>query len=108
MKQKILKLIKKLEKFKSEDIVALTELNEKIVNNYINDLLSENKICKISKNEYAFLPEIINKQKIKGERKKGLYKKPIYQINLRKEKLEDIKEFEIVTIRGIGYKAIIK
>ena len=25
-----------------------------------------------------------------------------------REKLEDIKEFEIVTIRGIGYKAIIK
>ena len=49
MKQKILKLIKNLEKFKSEDIVALTELNEKTVNNYINDLLSENKICKISK-----------------------------------------------------------
>ena len=95
MKQKILKLIKKLEKFKSEDIVALTELNEKIVNNYINDLLSENKICKISKNEYAFLPEIINKQEIKGESKKGLYKKPIYQIDLRKEKLEDINPEEL-------------
>lgn len=25
-----------------------------------------------------------------------------------REKLEEIKEFEIVTIRGIGYKAIIK
>lgn len=25
-----------------------------------------------------------------------------------REKLEDINEFEIVTIRGIGYKAIIK
>ena len=95
MKQKILKLIKKLEKFKLEDIVALTELNEKTVNNYINDLLSENKICKISKNEYAYLPEIINKQEIKGESKKGLYKKPIYQIDLRKEKLEDINPEEL-------------
>ena len=39
MKQKILKLITKLEKFKLEDIVALTELNEKTVNNYINNFL---------------------------------------------------------------------
>ena len=47
MKQKILKLIKKLEKFKLEDIVALTEIHEKKVNNYINNFLSKTNIIKI-------------------------------------------------------------
>ena len=47
MKQKILKLIKNLEKFKSEDIITLTELSEDIVSKYLEELLAEDKICKI-------------------------------------------------------------
>ena len=95
MKQKILKLIKNLEKFKSEDIITLTELSEDIVSKYIKELLAEGKICKIANYEYAYLPEIIEKADTKTEETSGIYKKPIYKIDLKKERIEDIKPEEL-------------
>ncbi len=95
MKQKILKLIKNLEKFKSEDIITLTELSEDIVSKYLEELLAEGKICKIANYEYAYLPEIIEKADTKPEETSGIYKKPIYKIDLKKERIEDIKPEEL-------------
>ena len=95
MKQKILKLIKNLEKFKSEDIITLTELSEDIVNKYLEEQLAEDKICKIANYEYAYLPEIIEKADTKTGETSGIYKKPIYKIDLKKERIEDIKPEEL-------------
>lgn len=90
MKQKILKLIKNLERFKIEDIITLTELDKDVVSKYINELLEENKISKISENIYAYVPEIhsiIQPQLKKADNKDHRY---LYNIEINKDIITEI------------------
>ena len=85
----------------------------------VKSLLRQEKVYQLTQKEFYLLykllstPDTIYKRQDLIEEIWGLendsdFRTVDVHIKRLREKLEDIKEFEIVTIRGIGYKAIIK
>ena len=83
------------------------------------EVKKQEKVYQLTQKEFYLLykllstPDIIYKRQDLIEEIWGLendsdFRTVDVHIKRLREKLEDIKEFEIVTIRGIGYKAIIK
>ena len=56
MKQKILKLIKILNKFTIDDILSMDDFEEKEVSEILSELENSGIINKISKEEYIYFP----------------------------------------------------
>lgn len=55
MKQTILKIIKKIKRISLDDLIILSELDEKEIRPILDELLEEKMIFKISSFEYAYL-----------------------------------------------------
>ena len=83
------------------------------------EIKKEDKIYKLTQKEFYLLYKLLSKpdtifkrqeliEEIWGLENESDYRTVDVHIKRIREKLEDIKEFEIITIRGIGYKAIIK
>lgn len=83
------------------------------------EIKKEDKTYKLTQKEFYLLYKLLSKpdtifkrqeliEEIWGLENESDYRTVDVHIKRIREKLEDIKEFEIITIRGIGYKAIIK
>lgn len=79
----------------------------------------ENKLYQLTQKEFYLIYKLLSKpdtifkrqdliEEIWGLESDSDFRTVDVHIKRIREKLEDIKEFEIITIRGIGYKAIIK
>lgn len=83
------------------------------------EIKKEDKTYKLTQKEFYLLYKLLSKpdtifkrqeliEEIWGLENESDYRTVDVHIKRIREKLEDIKEFEIITIRGIGYKAMIK
>lgn len=63
MKQTILKIIKKIKRISWDDLIILSELDEKEIHPILDELLEEKTIVKISSFEYAYLKTAISQEK---------------------------------------------
>lgn len=83
------------------------------------EIKKEDKTYKLTQKEFYLLYKLLSKpdtifkrqeliEEIWGLENESDYRTVDVHIKRIREKLENIKEFEIITIRGIGYKAIIK
>lgn len=64
MKDKILKTVKGLRKFSIEDISIISEIDENEVTSIIQELINENKVLKISDNEYIKVEKVQKKKNL--------------------------------------------
>ena len=67
MKQTILKIIKKIKRISLDDLIILSELDEKEIRPILDELLEEKMIFKISSFEYAYLKTAISQENLPPE-----------------------------------------
>lgn len=90
MKQTILKIIKKIKRISLDDLIILSELDEKEIRPILDELLEEKMIFKISSFEYAYLKIAILQENLPPKQSEITQEKGYKKVIPLKQNEEDI------------------